>query len=108
MEQQVEEVVSQRIPGAHLAIQPEREIGERARLERRPHLQPSARRLQGGVGENGIIVKVEARTKRSAKGKQRGGQQNQSLSHDQLRTDQRGDEYLTPVLRASGVGQRRG
>src|ERR1035441_6401658 len=85
MEQQVEEVVSQRIPGAHLAIQPEREIGERARLERPPDLQPSARRLQGGVGENGIIVKVEARTKRSAKGKQRGGQQNQSLSHDQLR-----------------------
>src|SRR5664279_3595993 len=33
----------------------------------------------------GIIVKVKARTKRSAKGRQPGGKQKQSLSHDPLR-----------------------
>src|ERR1019366_162522 len=61
------------------------EIGERTGLQRRPDLEPSARRLQSGVGENGIIVKVKARTKRSAKGNRPGGEQNQARSHDQLR-----------------------
>ncbi len=35
--------------------------------------------------ENGIIVKVKARTERSAKGNRRGGEQNQARSHDQIR-----------------------
>ena len=50
-----------------------------------PDLQPSAGRTEGGVGENGIIVKVKARTERSAKGSQRAGEQKKTRSHDQLR-----------------------
>ena len=82
MKQQIEEVIAQRVARADLPVHPESEIGERTRLERRPDLDPAARRFQGGVGENGIIVKVKARTERSAKGDQRGGEQKKTRSHD--------------------------
>ena len=85
VKQQVEEVIAQRIARAQLSIHPEREIGERTRLERRPDFDPAARRIQGGVGENGIIVKVKTRTERSAKGEQRGSEQKKTRSHDQIR-----------------------
>jgi endonuclease-3 len=41
--------------------------------------------LQGSVRENGIIVKVKARTERSAKGNQRSGEQKKSRPHDLIR-----------------------
>src|SRR5260370_30607518 len=85
MKHQVEEVIPQRIACAQLPVQTACEIGQRTRLQRRTDCYPAVRRLQGGVGENGIIVKVKARTERSAKGKQRGSEQNQARSHDQLR-----------------------
>ena len=41
--------------------------------------------VEGRIGENGIIVKVKARTERSAKGNQRSGEQKKARSHDLLR-----------------------
>ncbi len=70
MEQQIDEVVAQRIAGADGAVQPEAEIREGPSLPRSPDFQPGARRLEDRVGENGIIVKVKARTERSAEGDQ--------------------------------------
>jgi hypothetical protein len=51
MKEQVEQVIAQRIAAADQAIQPEREISERARLKRRPDFDPAARRFEGGVAE---------------------------------------------------------
>jgi hypothetical protein len=80
--ERVEEVIPSG-PYAQLSIHPERKIRKR-RLEG-PDFDPAARRIQGGVGENGIIVKVKTRTERSAKGEQRGSEQKKTRSHDQLR-----------------------
>ena len=85
MQRQVEQVISERILAAHLVVQPEREVGQRPGLPQRPDVQPAARRGQGRVGENGIIVKVKTRTERSAKGNQRSGKQKKTRPHDLLR-----------------------
>src|SRR5579872_289136 len=68
-----------------MSVQPEREECQRTGLAQAPDLQPPPRRLQGRVGENGIIVKVKARTERSAKGNQRRGEQKKARPHDLIR-----------------------
>src|ERR1019366_301233 len=85
MQQQVEEVVSERVLSPGLVVQPEGEVSERARLSQTPNVQPTPGRGQNRVRENGIIVKMKARTERSPKSGQRRGEQKKARSHDSLR-----------------------
>src|SRR5207237_10423259 len=78
-------VIQDRIAAAGFVIQPEREIGQRTRLPQRERPHPPRRRRQVRIGEDGIIVKVKARSERSAERDQRGGQQKESRTHDTLR-----------------------
>src|SRR5437016_12568118 len=85
MERKIEEMIPEWIAAADLLVQPEREICQRARLTRSPHLQPTHRRAQDRVGENGIIVKVKTRPQRSPERSHRGAEQKKTLAHVQIR-----------------------
>src|SRR5215471_1473333 len=71
-------MIAERIAAAQLAVQPKRQIGEGT-------LHPDFRRARARLGEDGIIIKVKARTERNAKGNQRTGEQKKASSHDLLR-----------------------
>src|SRR5256885_1107228 len=85
MERQVHRVVQNGIASADRVIQPEGEISQRTRLPQRKRSCPARGAHEGGIGEDGIIVKVKARSERSAERNQRGGQQKKSRPHDLLR-----------------------
>src|SRR5215471_4546008 len=85
MQRQIHHVITERIPSADLLVQPKREVCQRPRLPRRPHLRPPHRRPKDGIGKDGIIVKVKARPQRSPKSSQRGAKQEKPLAHVQIR-----------------------
>ena len=77
MQREIDSVISQRILAARLVVEPESEIGERAGLPEAPE-----RRMDGRALENGIIVKVKARSERAAESSQRRGEQPKPRPHD--------------------------
>ena len=85
VQRQIQCVIAGGALSAGVQVQPEGEIRERPRLPQRPNLQPAAGTGESTVGENGIIVKVKARTERSAKSQQRRGEQKKALPHDLIR-----------------------
>ena len=78
MQRQVDRMVAGGIGAAAGVIQPEAQIRERARLTQR---EKTAERW---MIENGIIVKVKARTERSTERNERSGEEKKSRPHDQL------------------------
>src|SRR5882672_2464202 len=85
MQSEIEEMIAERVAAADLAVQPKRQVRQGTRLPWSPDLHPSARRAEGGIGENGIIIEVKARTERSSKSSQRTGEQKKARSHDLLK-----------------------
>jgi hypothetical protein len=81
MQRQVDRMVSNRISAADLVIQPERKIRERTRLHRPPHFPPPGRRRQDRIGEDRVIVEMEAAAERRAECDQRRDGEDQAVTH---------------------------
>ena len=80
MQQQIPRMVANRVPSTELVVHPEREVGERARLQRAPYLPPAGWRSQAGIDENGVVIQVEGRGETGAKGNERDQEDNNRLS----------------------------
>jgi len=76
-------MVAERIAAADLAVQPEGQVRERARLPQRPDLQPAARGTRR-IGENGIIVEVKAEPSEAQRRPTTGERRRRSMTYYEL------------------------